>query len=381
VLAPHPGEAPAAPLAAGPLAAGPAAARLTLAEPAPPPAPLVVLSPRVAADMFWLGRYAERAEGTARLLRAVTDRWADFQSSPEPAGRYALETLLRATTAVTSTGPGFLGAGAGQRLAEPGPELVSLITDRARVGSLAYAVHRLTEAAQAVREQLSVYTWLVLGRLDDLLDELAGTTPESADLSGALSRVLEGLLALAGLAAESLVRDSGWCLLDAGRRIERAQHVALLIASTLCGRARPAAEGLVTESVLISAESVITYRRRRRTGTGAVLELLLTDRINPRAVAYQIDRLRADVAGIPGAPDPETADAVPVALAAVERRLAEVRPAALARRDPAGTRSGLRALVGGLSADLLRFADVLEQSRFAPDAPQQPLGPLAVITP
>ena len=269
------------------------------------PAPrrrLAVLSPRVAADMFWLGRYAERAEGTARLLRAVTDRWADFQGSPEPAGRHALETLLRATTAVTTTEPGFLGAGAGQRLAEPGPELVSLITDRARVGTLAYAVHRLTGAAQAVREQLSTDTWLVLGRLDDVLGELAGTTPESTDLSGALSRVLEGLLALSGLAAESLVRDSGWCLLDAGRRIERAQHVALLIAGTLCDRARPGAEGLVTESVLITAESVITHRRRRRTGMDAVLELLLTDRTNPRAVAYQLDRLRSDVAGIPGRP-------------------------------------------------------------------------------
>ena len=136
-------------------------------EPTPPAAPLAVLSPRVAADMFWLGRYAERAEGTARLLRAVTDRWADFQDSPEPAGRHALETLLRATTAVTATAPGFLGAGAGRRLAEPGAELVSLITDRDREGTLAFAVHRLTAAAQAVREQLSTDTWLVLGRLDD----------------------------------------------------------------------------------------------------------------------------------------------------------------------------------------------------------------------
>ena len=100
-------------------------------------------------------------------------------------------------------------------------------------------MHRLTTAAHAVREQLSTDTWLVLGRLDAVLGELAGTTPESTDLSGALSRVLEGLLALAGLAAESLVRDSGWCLLDAGRRIERAQHVTVLIAGTLCDRARP----------------------------------------------------------------------------------------------------------------------------------------------
>ncbi len=353
------------------------------AERAPAPEQVDVLSPRVAADMFWLGRYAERAEGTARLLRAVTDRWADFQSSPEPAGRQALETLLRATTAVTMTEPGFLGRGAGQRLDAPGAELVSLITHRARVGTLAYAVHRLTGAAQAVREQLSTDTWLVLGRLDDVLGEPASTTPESTDLSGTLSRVLEGLLALSGLAAESLVRDSGWCLLDAGRRIERAQQVALLIASTLCDRSRPATEVLVTESVLITAESVITHRRRRRTGVDAVLELLLTDRTNPRAVGYQLDRLRSDIAGIPGPPDPGDGpvDPVEVALAAVEHRLADVRPAVLARREPDGTRAELRALVSGLADDLMRFAEVLETSRFAPRAPARPLGPLTVAGP
>src|SRR5262249_34661881 len=103
VLAPRPGDTAAAPsaptraLEPSPRAAPPPSPR-TAPEPAGPVAPLVVLSPRVAADMFWLGRYAERAEGTARLLRAVTDRWADFQSSPDPAGRHALEALLRATT-------------------------------------------------------------------------------------------------------------------------------------------------------------------------------------------------------------------------------------------------------------------------------------------
>lgn len=371
VLAPRDGE----PRAAGPSRAGRPLMAPTASEPAPPTPPVVVLSPRVAADMFWLGRYAERAEDTARLLRAVTARWSEFQGSPDPAGRTVLEALLRATTGVSATGPGFVGVGAAQRLADPGPELVSLITDRGRVGTLAYAVHRMTEAAQAVREQLSTDTWLVLGRLDEVLSTLADASTESADLSGALSRVLEGLLALSGLTAESLVRDSGWCLLDAGRRVERAQHLALLLAHCLCGRPRPGADGLVVESVLISAESVITHRRRGRTGLEAVLELLLTDRANPRAVGFQLDRLRDAVAGIPGTGRP---DGVEDALAAVERRLAAAHPAELARRAEDGTRPRLRALLGGLSGDLMSFADVLERSRFAPDAPPRPLGPMAV---
>jgi uncharacterized circularly permuted ATP-grasp superfamily protein/uncharacterized alpha-E superfamily protein len=327
--------------------------------PTAPPATAGVLSARVAADLFWLGRYAERAEGTARLLRAVADRWADFQTTPDRAGGHALATLLRATTAVTQTAPGFH--------ADPGPELLSLLTDRSRPGTLAYAVHRLTGAAQAVREQLPTDTWFVLSRLEGVLRELAA---DATDISGALSRVLEGLLALAGLAAESHVRDAGWCLLDAGRRVERAQNVTALLASTLCEPPAPtAADDLVVESVLITAESIITHRRRHRSGIDSVLELLLVDRANPRAVGHQLERLRADAAAIPG-PD----GGVDTALAALELRLAAADPVALARRGPDGTRDELRALLTGLNHDLLWFAEVLERGRFAPGLPPRPLG-------
>jgi uncharacterized circularly permuted ATP-grasp superfamily protein/uncharacterized alpha-E superfamily protein len=318
------------------------------------------LSPRVAADLFWLGRYAERAEGTARLLRAVADRFADFHSSPEPAGGEALDVLLRAATAVTAT--------------PEGTPLHTLLTDRDLPGSLAYAVHRLTAAAQAVREQLSTDTWLVLGRLDSVLVELAAAGPNGADASRALSRVLEGLLALTGLAAESHVRDAGWHLHDAGKRVERAQHVAALVAATLCEPGLPAADGLVLESVLITAESVVTYRRRHRTGLDAVLELLITDPDNPRSIGYQADRLRQDVAHVPG-PD----GGVLAALVAVEGRLAGLRPADLAAIGPDGTRTQLRRTLAGLEQDLSAFAEVLEGARFAPGAPPRPLGPVAAI--
>lgn len=321
--------------------------------PLPEPEGAGTLSPRVAADLFWLGRYAERAEDTARLLRAVADRVTDFQTSPEPAGGEAVQVLLRATSAATAT--------------PPGTDLFALVTDRDRPGTLAYAVHRLTGAAQAVREQLSTDTWLVLGRLDVVLGTLAGAGPDGADVSRALSRVLEGLLALAGLTAESLVRDAGWCLLDAGRRVERAQHVTTLVGATLCDAARPA-DPLVQESVLIIAESLITHRRRRRESVDALLELLVTDRANPRSVAFQLARLREDLAAVPGHDGGAGA-----ALAVVEGRVTRARPVALARRGAGGTRTELQRLTAGLGTELARFAEVLEAGRFAPVAPPRPL--------
>jgi uncharacterized alpha-E superfamily protein len=149
--------------------------------------------------------------------------------------------------------------------------------------------------------------------------------------------------------------------------------VAALVAATLCEPGLPAADGLVQESVLIAAESLITARRRRRTGLDAVLEMLVTDPDNPRSIGYQTDRLRQDVAHVPG-PD----GGVLAALVAVEGRLAALRPAELARLGPDGTRDRLRSALLGLGGDLARFAEVLEGVRFGPGAPLRPLGPVAV---
>jgi uncharacterized circularly permuted ATP-grasp superfamily protein/uncharacterized alpha-E superfamily protein len=316
------------------------------------------VSPRVAEDLFWLGRYCERAEDTARLLRAVVDRWADFQTTPEPAGALALDALLAATAEITRT--------------RPTEDVRALLTDRDRPGTLGFAVHRLTRAAQSVRELLSTDTWLVLGRLDAVLGRVAAD-PE-ADLAGALNRVLEGLLALAGLTAESLVRDAGWRLLDAGRRIERAQHVVALLGATLCDAPRGAADRLVTESVTIVAESVITHRRRHagRPGAAPLLGLLLTDRDNPRALAYQLDRLADDLAHLPGT--------IPTSLDDAVRRLAGLDPQALAARDTAdGTRPALRALLTGLAADLDTLAQDIAATHFARGLSPHPYDPLLPV--
>ena len=245
-----------------------------------------------------------------------------------------------------------------------------MITDRDLPGSLAYAVHRLTGAAQAVREQLSTDTWLVLGRLETVLAEVtpAGDVPARAShrcwKASSRWRASPPRATSATPAGTSPTRADG---------VERAQHVAALVAATLCAPGLPAADGLVQESVLIAAESLITARRRPRTGLDALLELLITDPDNPRSIGYQADRLRQDVAHVPG-PD----DGVLGALVAVEQRLAGLRPADLARLGPDGTRDRLHSSLLGLGRDLTRFADVLEGARFAPGAPLRPLGPVAV---
>jgi uncharacterized circularly permuted ATP-grasp superfamily protein/uncharacterized alpha-E superfamily protein len=337
----------------------------------------LTISPRVTEDMFWLGRYAERAEDTARLLRAVNDRWADFHNSPERAGAAALAVLLETLTAVTVTPPGFLGVNADTRFAGRADELISLILDESQEGTLAFAVRRLTEVSGDVREQLSTDTWLVLGGLERELDELRrklrGRHALTPDVPTAIARVLEGLLALSGLIAESLVRDAGWRFCETGRRLERALHVTTVLEAALTVERAAQTDSLVLESVLIAAESIITYRRRyqARASVDTVLDLLLVDRENPRAVAYQLDRLGEALDRIPA--EVERMAPVREGLAEIRASIRTADTASLARVAEDGTRPELRAMLVLLGARLSTLAVDVERIFFVQPAPQRPL--------
>ncbi|MFI7585666.1 circularly permuted type 2 ATP-grasp protein [Spongisporangium articulatum] len=288
-----------------PLVQQPGAPELEVLDDVPVAAAATAAVPaRVAEDLFWLGRYAERAEDAARLLRVASDLAADHAHAPGSVGHGSMTRMLRALTGVTTTFPGFLGEGAAERLEEPGPELLRLAVDTFLPGSLAHGVRHTIEAAYGVRELLSTDTFLVLSGMERALHELAQREEPELYLQPATSRVLEGLLALSGLAAESMVRDGGWFVMDAGRRIERSLQLVQLLRHALdpqLGGAEPLdGEELVLESVLIAAESVITMRRRvpGRPRAQAVLDLLLVDPDNPRGLAHQLDALDADLAGL-----------------------------------------------------------------------------------
>lgn len=270
-------------------ATSPFAGAAALASAAPPP--------RVAADLYWMGRYAERAEFAARLLRVADNLVDDHAARPGTTGHAAMLALLEAVSSVVAARPGFVGEEARERREDPLPHLRALTLDPRVVGSVAFSTHRAVIAAQAVRETLSVDTWLVMSRLERTLRH---AVPED-DLQELLMETIEGLLALAGIGVESLIRDPTWAFADAGKRVERAQQTTRLITSVLAVERAPVVEGTTTEAALLAAESVITYRRRLTSGLGglsplqAAVDLLLRDASNPRSVRFQVDRLVEDL--------------------------------------------------------------------------------------
>ncbi|MFT4217873.1 MAG: circularly permuted type 2 ATP-grasp protein [Micropruina sp.] len=322
---------------------------------APPVTRTAGLTPRVSDNLFWMGRYAERAEGTARLLKVVDDFAEDNSSQVGTPGALATGVLLHAVARVTSTPT--IGS------SEPSLDyLRRVVLDDSRAGTVRHCANRLIGAAQHVRDLLSVDTWAVLGRLQKTLDD----PPDDDDqLQPLLADVLESLLALAGIMAQSMVRDESWAFLDAGCRMERAQLTLALLGSALTEPRDRGVLDLVVEGVLRAGESIITHRRRAAAGTGTALplesaiDLLLLDRRNPRSVLYQAESLVADLTLL--------GDEASVAKTlAIVQTLRTVEPA------DSMDAAALAERLAGLEQDFRRLSDDLAALHFSRQAPRRP---------
>lgn len=339
-------------------------------------APRASMSSRAAENLFWFGRYAERAESVVRFLRTVTTRRLELTGPTTPAQRASVEALLHALTMTTGTFPGFVGSGTARpaTIDDPDRELHALATDRARRGSLAHAIDRMADAAQVVRDQLSNDMWIALTTIEREVSAAARVDPTDGDgIDVAMyGRILQGLLAIQGLAGESMVRDPGWRFMDAGRRVERSLNVLGLVRSTLVDERDVQTDSLVLESVLGISESIVTYRRRyRSTGQLATaLELLLFDTDNPRSLANQLDQLTRDLQALPTHPGPGriSESERPVLAATTLLRLTDPAPLGTIT---GGRRPALDTFLDDLITQTRRAAEVIDARHFTHLQPQR----------
>ncbi len=316
-------------------------------------------SPRALEDLFWFGRYTERVEDLTRLLIATRDRIDEFRQRGAVPEADLVPVLLATVTHSSATYPGFVNGGVGVL-----PEMRSLVLDRYRMGTVAQSLAGLTEAANGVRDQLSGDTWLVLAGVDRALAELSRDQYDQGSMLQAThASILSGTLALSGLAAENMIRDHGWRLMDIGRRLERSLQLVSVLRWTL-GRAQsPAVDSLLIESVLQFAESILTYRRRYRgrTQIGTVLELLLLDVGNPRSLAYQLQAMGADLKALPDA----SGTSLPERL--LEEQVARVRRCNVTEFDqagPEGERTDLLKFLGDTHEALSSLAEAIAAQHF-----------------
>jgi len=336
------------------------------------------LPSRAADNLFWAGRYVERAEGSARLLRAVLLMRRDLHSASGTVPKPYLYCLLRALTHVTSTYPGFVGEGSEALLKAPAAELTSLLKDAERAGGLANVLQGLNQATLSVREHWPAETWRVIDAIcqdwecpENLLDPLNNRMEDRLD------HLIMQLVAFSGLSAESMSRGEGWLMLDMGRRLERALGLISLLRATLVTGMVDTVQRQLMETVLVICDSLNTYRRQYRSfmHLPTVLELILMDENHPRSLAYQLEQLQQHISALPRSKRAQHLDQDErcVFQAYSELRLADA--VHLARVEERGGRQGLEGLLSRMAESLWKFSDVISLTYFSHSLPSHQLAP------
>ena len=260
------------------------------------------LPSRTAENLYWVGRYAERAESIGRLLRTALRMFRESEEPSLGAGSQPLGHLIQALGECTEGVSPVSAESIEKEPTTPEKELLSLSLDLSREGSLSAVIHSLRTSCYAVRDLWSTDTWRLIEEIEERwIHPDVQVARNLKGVQNSLDRLITDLVALFGLNSESMAHELGWTLLNAGRRIERAYYSAKLIKSIFRKKLEPQVEYSVMESALTTIESLTLHRRRYRTylQPQTVLELLLLDETNPRSMIYQINQLSEHVSRMP----------------------------------------------------------------------------------
>lgn len=321
------------------------------------------LPSRLADNFFWLGRYAERADATARLLRSALARFSPENSGAMPPLIPILQTLkLPGKTGINDDDPGR-----DPRALETA--LLAAIFDLELPGSLCSTAEYLHLLGIFLRERTSNDLWQVLRTLAERLAMPASTLGmSSGDAVGVLNQALLSLAAFRGLARENMTRAHGWRFLDMGQRIERSIYLCGFLNHAL---GSPEADNpSVLEAVLEVADSTITYRGRYNVvpHIATVYDLVLLDDTNPRSLLFQLNQLVKHYDRLPG----ERENALP---SPGKRILLEsltalrlLDPRTLRQRDGSWQETEVGRVIHGILGQMPLLSDAIAASYFAHSA-------------
>jgi uncharacterized circularly permuted ATP-grasp superfamily protein/uncharacterized alpha-E superfamily protein len=245
-----------------------------------------MLPSRAADNLFWVGRYVERAEATLRLTRAVLNRVTEAEDTAAP-----LVATMTGLLQSWSAAPVDAVPVSATQVAR------SALMGRDFEGSLPRLVRSARAAASVIRERFSPDAWKAINDLVTMIDADLPYGPIEAAMIERVEASLRIISSFSGLAQENMTQLAGWRFLELGRRIERALQTCRFVRCF----AEPGAPEGGLDALLELADSQLTYRQRyvMIAALAPVIDLVMLDPNNPRSVAYQVDRIEGHLAALP----------------------------------------------------------------------------------
>jgi uncharacterized alpha-E superfamily protein len=320
------------------------------------------LPSRAADNLYWLGRYLERAEGAVRLYRSLFSYLSGESAGNDPATLDTLARLLVSQERLTARRARRATVD-GARAVEQ--ELWQVLFDPESPDGLAKVLGNVGRTAELVRERLSADAWRILESLTRT-PEVPWRAHAIGDAVKLLNTMIQNLSAITGMVQENMTRGYGWRLLDMGRRIERTRYVARLMRG-ITSHGEPAESG-VLNLLLELVDSTMTYRSRYKAipQLPAVLDLVMADETNPRSLIFQISEIEEHLEVMPLEQESgpiSAAQKIVISLLA-ELRLCDVKRLSIVR-SRSGKRTHLDRVLTRLESGADELSDVIEGTYFS----------------
>lgn len=243
-----------------------------------------ILASQAADNLYWFGRYCERAEMTLRIVRSILGGSieVDGTSGRDPEVRRLLVNILYLWGSISE-----------DTVKLPTQQICRAVLVEAELaGGVTRLLDNIRSVGQSLRDRFAPDFWRLASRR---LPPFESFRPDAV-LKQAHD-LIERFSALAGLIAEDMVRSHALRFLDMGRRVERALSICRLTRQ-LC---RSEAESDALSVLLDLCDSQITYRSRYLAGAtrDPVLDLVLLDPDNPRSLVFQLSTLNHHIAALP----------------------------------------------------------------------------------
>ncbi|MDX2052131.1 MAG: circularly permuted type 2 ATP-grasp protein [Polyangiaceae bacterium] len=325
------------------------------------------LPSRLVDDIFWLGRYIERTDASARLIRAGFDRLGmEAAGDAQQVLEAILEALkLKGQLPATFDVRGMFSKPDNRALAQV---LNGALFDQTSGSSVYATLDRIHKLMIGVRSRLSRDAWHTLRRLTSALDAtpLHHSSLGTAEILELLDELLVLLSAATGATLDNMVRGHAWLFLDLGRRLERASATLELLEAMLPSGATRAH----MECLLEVTDSLLTYRARYVSSlqVAPIVDLLLTDNTNPRSVLFQVETIDQHVEALPNQSG--------ALVTRAEKRVLTLRTRLVAadiEEATGGQGEGLRQLVKDAAELVWQLSDDIAATWFSHAAPSRSL--------
>ena len=257
-----------------------------------------------AENLYWAGRYVGRTLVNARFLRTVMRQMAIVQNRNEKPDSEKLKVLFKAVTQLTGTYPGFVERAKDGKLAMDNPyeEMLSVILDKNRVGSLAYPISMFGNSYYSIRNLWSSDMWRVFENIQKIWNSLVDGDDHSINkILKVLNQLITRLIAFMGLIEESIMVQQGLLLYFIGLQLEQSSLNITKCRALLTIKYDEQVEYDLLEYLLTSHESLNIYRYSYRSHIelAHVLDLVVLDLDYARSLTFMINRLQKDIARLP----------------------------------------------------------------------------------